>query len=347
MKATKKLILAAVSLVAAASLTVGSTFAWFSYQSSVELGKVEFSVDSGDENLQVAVVAYDATNPVTPDESDFSYSLSAELIKSKINGGTEVKYKPLTVSGADASNTVAATDSIALVNEDKSNALPGSYAVFDLVFRYTPVKADGETAMPSLVLNSDSDISAKNIPADDESGVTIASSTSAWTDFDETDYGIALNEGDPINARARDAARVAFLYDDKGTTKNKVWAPSEVFDNDINTYTSDRARGFYRNNLASDYKVQRKDSVTNSASPAPTYSSRIYKSLENPTSVNDFLYSKIAEFPKLSGTSTSSQLRVTVKVWLEGTDGDCLESFQNDAFAFTLKFRTSTIKNAS
>lgn len=345
MKATKKLIFAAVSLVAAASLTVGSTFAWFSFQSNVELAAVQFSVDSGDENLQVAVVAYGASDP---ESSEFSYSLTEGQIKAKINGGTEIKYKPLTVSGADASNTVAATDPIVLVHEDKSNPLPGSYAVFDLVFRYTPVKADGETiTMPSLVLNSDSDISAGNIPADDESGVTIPSLTSAWADFDETDYGVALNEGDLINARARDAARVAFLYDDKGTTRNKVWAPSEAFDNDIKTYTSDRARGFYLNNLASDYKVQTKDSVTNSASPAPIYLSRIYKSLENPTSVNDFLYSKIAEFPKLSGTSTSSQLRVTVKVWLEGTDGDCLESFQNDKFAFILKFRTSTIKNAS
>ena len=57
MKATKKLVLAAISLVAASSLTVGSTFAWFSFQSEVELGEVQFSVDSGDENLQVAVIS--------------------------------------------------------------------------------------------------------------------------------------------------------------------------------------------------------------------------------------------------------------------------------------------------
>ena len=61
MKATKKLILAAVSLVAASSLTVGSTFAWFSYRSSVELGSVEFSVDSGSEYLQVAVTEVGGT----------------------------------------------------------------------------------------------------------------------------------------------------------------------------------------------------------------------------------------------------------------------------------------------
>lgn len=342
MKATKKLIAAAVSLVAAASLTVGSTFAWFSYQSSVELGEVKFSVDSSDENLQVAVVAYDESNPVTPDESAFSYSLSVNDIKDKINGGKAIAYQPLTVSGVGADNSVAEANPITLVNEEKAVALTssGSYAVFDLVFRYAPAKISEGMDMPSLVLNSGSQITADDI------GATTSDTTFAWDNFDATDYGVELDKDDPINARARDAARVAFVLDDgSGGYKNKVWAPSEKLDV-ATSLTSDRARGFYLHNLASDYKIKQKDSVTLSASPAPTYASRVYAGPVNPTSVNDFLCSSIAKFPDLNGKSYS-ELRLTVKVWLEGNDGDCIESFKNDSFAFLLKFRTDTIKSAT
>ena len=103
MKATKKLILATISLVAASSLTVGSTFAWFSYRSDVSLGSIDFSVDSGSENLQVAVTEVGGTYS----EDDFKYSLTTEAVANAIkknNFGAPIVYQPLTVTEDSGSN---------------------------------------------------------------------------------------------------------------------------------------------------------------------------------------------------------------------------------------------------
>lgn len=345
MKATKKLVAATISLIAAASLTVGSTFAWFSYQSDVSIGSVNFSVDSSDENLQVAVVAHNETTPVNPDLGDFSYTLDANDIKAVINSGTAIKYAPLTVQG----NTVAATDKIDLVEKDETTtASLGSYALFDLVFRYTPYKdAAGQpaTTMPQLVLNYGSVITTTT---------TTTSSSAvlyAWGDFEASRYGIALKKNDAIEARARDAARVAFLYTDtydSNTIKNKVWAPSESFDGGISqSDTSDVVKGFYNGNLASDYNLHN-GAEGATAVTAPTYASRVYAGVHNPATPGAFTHSAIAQFPTITGTgATYSELRLTVKVWLEGKDGDCIESVREDDFAFTLKFRTSTLPASS
>lgn len=348
MKATKKLVAAVISLAAAMSLTVGSTFAWFSYQSSVSVGSVNFSVDSSDENLQVAVVAHNETTPVTPALSDFSYVLSEATVKKAINGGNAIAYAPLTVAEDDASNhTVAATNAIALQTKDGIAASVGSYALFDLVFRYTPYKdATGNppATMPSLVLDYGSQI------------ITTTTTTSptatlyAWEKFEENKYGIALEQNDPIQARARDAARVAFLYTDSydsNTAKNRVWAPSEVRGSGISqTDTSDEEKGFKLGNLASDYNIHH-GAAGATAVTAPTYASRVYAGKQAPATANDFAHSSVAQFPAVASGKTYSELRLTVKVWLEGKDGDCIESVRNDDFAFLLKFRTSTLPVAS
>lgn len=352
MKATKKLIFAAVSLIAASSLTVGSTFAWFSFQSNVELKAVQFSVDSGDENLQIAVTTVGGT----PAPSDFSYSLTESTIKSQINKGNVV-YKQLTVSMDEdekTNNTVSATNTINLVDKDGNSAVVSSstaadYAEFDLVFRYTPATTSGE--MPDLILNYESQITSVD-PAD---GSYPTKEVRAWEDLTTAKYGSDLRVGvdkdattkvekdQLIKARASDAARVAFLFDDGGTTKNKIWAPNEehsLFASD----TSDTAKGFFKGNLASDYNLHYGNSTK--AIVAPSYESRVYAGIQTPTTAANFNYSKITKFPNV-GANGYSELVLTVKVWLEGNDGDCLESVCDDIFAFTLKFRTSTIKSAS
>ncbi len=339
MKATKKLAAAVISLVAAASLTVGSTFAWFSYQSSVSVGSVNFSVDSSDENLQVAVVAVGAN----PTPSDFTYTLSETAVKAAINGGKTIAYKPLTVKD-DGSDTVSDTNVVELLEKDETTkAGGGSYAAFDLVFRYTPYKTAGgtpSTTMPSLVLNYGSQITTNTTHTPDSATLY------AWDNFDASKYGIALTKDSPIEARARDAARVAFLFDDGGTPKNKIWAPSEERDSAItDSLTSDRVQGYYKGNLASDYNLQH-GAEGAVAVVAPTYANRVYAGIQSPAAATDFQYSEITTFPAVAGANSYSELRLTVKVWLEGKDGDCIESVREDDFAFLLKFRTSTLPSA-
>ena len=332
MKATKKLVAAAISLAAAVSLTVGSTFAWFSYQSSVSIGAVNFSVDSSDENLQVAAVAVGET----PALSDFTYSLSSEKVIEAIGGKDSVAYSPLTVAEDEADNTVSATNPISLITKDNSEASKKSYAAFDLVFRYTPYKTlDGNpsTVMPSLILNVGSVITADPLSASDTTYV--AWDGYQWNDYATTEDGIAKNKNDPLNVRARDAARVAFLFADGVTTKNKIWAPSEAIDAGIQDNTSDTAKGYYLGNLASDYNNYHNNIK---AVSSPVYASRVYAA-----KTDNFQNSAITEFPAVQGANSYSELRLTVKVWLEGKDGDCLESVNKDSFKFILKFRTSTV----
>lgn len=347
MKATKKLAFATIALIAASSLTVGSTFAWFSYQSSVTLGAVNFSVDSSDANLHVAVVKHDAANPVTPALSDFTYSLSTESIKTAINNGVvagrdnAVVYKPLTVK-EDSANTVAVGNLIDLMNNgETTQAARSDYAVFDLVFRYTPAKTSAgqpNTNMPSLILDYGSVVTGD--PENDTVYTPKNNDYVAWQTMDATTYGKALEVNKAIPARARDAARVAFLFND-GAKKNKVWAPSE--EQGTGVVTSDSVKGFYKGNLANDYNLHYNHVPAGTVVKAPTYASRVYAA---PSGGGLPDSSKITVFPAMGTGKTYSELRITVKVWIEGKDGDCISSIEEDKFAFLLKFRTSPVASS-
>lgn len=332
MKATKKLILATISLVAASSLTVGSTFAWFSYRSSVDLGSVEFSVDSSSENLQVAVTQVGGTYS----DSDFKYSLTTDAVVTAIkknNSDTPIVYQPLTVV-EDSGSYVESTNPIQLKNEDgTTDASVSSYATFDLIFRYTP--ANSTDTMPSLLLDYGSTITPN--PEDDATYspfVSCEPSAKLMEKLVNGDYGKTLSAGDAIKARARDAARVAFLFDNNGTINNRIWAPSEYY-TISSSHTSDVIKGFYLGNLASVYKNEKTGDPIVSA---PDYRNRVYAAPDPKSNTN---YSHITQFPP-TGEKSYSELKITVKVWLEGKDGDCLESVQNDSFAFLLKFRTGS-----
>lgn len=334
MKVTKKLIGASVALVVAASLTVGSTFAWFTYQSNVQLEKVGFFVDSGDENLQIAVVKADET----PGNGDFVYSLPATDIVNKIRkvgdpDEVNVVYKALTL----ASDTVLDTDPIELQKADGSAAQLGEYATFDLVFRYTPFKGVNASNIPWLVLDYGSAVTAEI----DDTNYMPTHSIGAWGNFDANDYGIELKKDDVIKARARDAARVAFVFGESTNKQSKVWAPSEEFDT-TTIRTSDTAKGFYKGNLASDFRTSQ--GYTTTAVTTPVYNNRIYAAIQNPTQANDFNNSTIAKLSLPAEGTTYSEFRMTVKVWLEGRDGDCIDAIFGDQFNFALKFRTSLLK---
>ena len=329
MKARKKLVVAAVSLVAAASLTVGATFAWFSYQSHVDLGEVQFGVGSGDENLMVAVAEV-GQSPV----GGFGYSPAAEDIKKVINKGDAVTYQPLTVK--DASGEVSGSDEISLVTQSGSAATDKNYATFDLIFRYTP--AADSTTDTYLVLNEGSLVNAD--PAD--ATYTPDSPIQAWWTSGEAEsnkmkYGAELNPGDTIKARARDAARVAFVFGEASSKTNKIWAPSEAISGSIKT--SDTPKGFYLENLAKDYAAFL--GASQADYNTPSYASRVFAAKN---SEKDDTNSVIAKFPAPSDKSYS-ELRITVKVWLEGKDGDCIPSVDGDKFSFLLKFRTGTLSS--
>ena len=299
MKASKKLIGAIASLAVAASLTVGTTFAWFSSQSSVSTENIEMNVTSGSDALQVAVLAKDGV------ESDvnFKYVLSADEVKTAMGA---VTYTALT--SADDGKTIT---------EKGGAAATGGYAEFKFVFRTTMENAKLILSDTAAVTASDSS-SAEPVIWEEKKG--------------SAEYGALIGDNGEINAKAAHAARVAFIVD----TNAKVWAPFEEYTVDASK-TSDVAAGYYKGNLASDYNKFLNPAL--SAVTAQTMLNRVYRAKDAAT--NDAV-NVVAAFPTTKA-GDFYQLTVTVKIWLEGTDGDCLDAILKDTFGVAFGFRAAKI----
>ena len=300
MKASKKLIGAIVSLAVAASLTVGTTFAWFSSQSSVSTENIEMNVTSGSDTLQMAVLAKDGAESA----ANFKYVLSASEIGAAMGS---VTYTPLT----------SADDGLTITERGVSTAATGGYAEFKFVFRTTMENASLVLSETSAVTASDSS-SAEPVIWEEKKG--------------SAEYGALIGDNGEINAKAAHAARVAFIED----TNAKVWAPFEEHTVDASK-TSDGAAGYCKGNLASDYNQSLHP--TWSAVTAQTMLNRVYRAKDAAT--NDAV-NVVAAFPTTK-TGDFYQLTVTVKIWLEGTDGDCLDAILKDTFGVAFGFRAAKI----
>jgi len=319
MKASKKLVGAIVALAAAASLTVGSTFAWFTARNTVSTDEINLGVTSGSGSLQIAVVK-DAGTPV--------YGYSTKL-NDLVPAGTA--FEALTSSdGGQTLKEKGASNATAKTN---------SYVTFELKFR-TDVSGG------KLVLGQDSKITASEdatdasypavyvwepVEGEFETDTAIAGSTA----YGDTALGVV---GSEIKAKAAHAARVSFIQ----TSGYKVWAPFESRETGDDTVkTSDTVGGFYKGNLAADYlnHLRKLDdpSAAKENITAETYGNNRVYSAQSATETDD--KNVIATFGTIADGDTYAELTLTVKIWLEGTDGDCLDSILKDTFKVKLGFR--------
>ncbi len=323
MKATKKLIGAAVALVAAASLTVGSTFAWFSARDNATIDAAKFTVDSQANALQIAIQAASAT--VDPAESAYKYTISSTDIQTAVNNGAPdpVKYSALTSDD----------DGITLTKKGSATNVTEGYATFKLYMRTNIEDA-------YLVLDNTSEIAAVDPkPA----AVPVIKSPIAIA---QNAYGLhnaIAVDGEIKDVRAANAARIAFINGGDSV----VWAPHETLDNTISNIgdkTNDAPAGYYENNLAYDYN-KAMDSTTDPVTVA-TYTHRVYAA-KDPANASDpvkyYAENKIAQFGNTKAGDGYYHLTLTVKIWLEGTDGDCFDAILNDEFLYNLSFKA--IKN--
>ena len=303
MKASKKLIGAIAALTVAASLTVGTTFAWFSSQASVSTENIGMNVTSGSDTLQIAVLAKDAAEST----ANFKYVLSAEEVKAAMGA---VTYTALT--SADDGKTIT---------EKGGAAATGGYAEFKFVFRTTMENA-------KLILSDTAAVTAST-----------TTNTITWQEWEQDeyknkDYGTTITAG-AINTKAAYASRIAFL---EGTNA-KVWAPYEELGTGADaTNTNDAPAGYYKENLASDYNIS-KGVADATAVTAQPMTNRVYRAKDAAT--NDAV-NVIAAFPTAK-MGDFYQLTVTVKIWLEGTDGDCLDAILSDMFGVAFGFRAATV----
>lgn len=339
MKATKKILGASAALVMAVGVATGSTFAWFTSNNTVKVDQIEMGVVSQTDNL--LVLATDTAN-TTYANNAFKTQLTNDDILNAL-GVTETMTMDklialdaltsgagyaggISTNGTVLKNSKGGTESY---NKDQEG---NKFAEYKLVFRST---------VPSLNILLYGGATDDNLSVVTPQGDDVANNVAyAWDNsITEANYGAAVGEGAAIIARAANAARVAFISGENG----KVWAPNETLTNGGQTTTAESAgngKGFWKGNLASDYNkhmgVTTTDvtAVTNTGvvTPLTVAAPTSYDS----TTMSDNLVVTLGA-TKVGGTEYY-QAEVTVRIWLEGTDGDCFDAILSDSLNVQMSF---------
>ncbi len=133
-------------------------------------------------------------------------------------------------------------------------------------------------------------------------------------------YGTEITDG-KIAANAANAARVAFLDNDGSPVASNV-----------NIWDPNKDAGYSTGNLAADYETYVND-TSNGWPESGAAASSVTSDFALCTSAKD------------AGTGTviielvaNVEKKITVKIWLEGTDGDCMNSIFEDTIVTTLVF---------
>lgn len=333
MKKTRlKIITAAVSLIVALGLAIGTAFAWFTSNRTVTVDTIDAQVTTGSQGLFVALKQYDGTY------TQFKTSLSSAELQEAIFGGTSqtnlatVKLDNMTTENNGVTlktkdgATVPAFDTSSSTAEGKNG-----YVQFTLKFRTTVPQniylAGGKTG--AVVDAGSSTITA---------GVATLKPVLAWKTATADVYGAAITQGQAINARAAHAARVSFISGATGV----VWAPYDQADVSPVADGVHEQAGFYKGNLAGDYY---NNFIGNGSAPAvaktAVVNSVVMLSEANMTANNAGNATVLATTADTSG-SGNYEAEVTVKLWIEGTDGDCLNSIFDDKINLLLSFNSIT-----
>ena len=363
MKNSKKLLAAVAALVVALAVSVGSTFAWFTTNDKVTVTGIQATVTTGSANLEVRLVDKDgAAYTYQIDEkntwtSTWGYSLTLpeglfdalELTALTDKGTSFDPAKALAAKGTETEDDdddleFETTNGANLMNRQGATATASKdYIEFYLQFRTTvgaEASDDDDTAgTVDLVLTEGSKVVTTDRGTE---GKIIA-----WDSYQAGTYGTAISKGDPIDAKASDAVRVAFIPVTNWTDEEDgpiegdsfgVWAPNEATYAGTNTATTqvaeDRGQGFWRANngncLAKAYELQQ----------LATYGTGIADEIE--IAYTDPGYTGIQEDEDTVVTLDAGDEYYTgmvkVRIWIEGTDGDCFNNIFGDTISATLIF---------
>lgn len=204
---------------------------------------------------------------------------------------------------------VTSTNGIAFTKIDgTTNAAAGSYLSFDLYFL-------SDVAQTIKLQPSATNTKVISTPNEDEDYVNLVKYWGATT-LDADYYGTAQGEawapGTEIEADAMHAARVSFV----NGASAKVWNP----------YVTDAGYDDDENNLALDY-YKYMNNITSITVPS-TVTSIISEDIYDET---------LLTLTKGTG-DTVFKGTLTVNIWLEGFDGDCLDSIYGDIISVLLQF---------
>lgn len=328
-KATTKILLAALSLVMALGIATGSTFAWFTSNRTVTVGAVQAQVVSGTQGLYVAISADGGST-----YGEFQTSLDTAKIMTALFGANYATAP----TGAVKLDALTTTDNgVTLKNEAGETAAAFSnssatnpYLEIKLKFR-TTVQQDiylGYLNDAGTAVRNEKDSTI------DPVGTYAGTAVKAWKAITTADYGQDVALGAAINARAAHAARVSF---NDGTTA-KVWAPYDYTTGNNDGLTEQA--GFYKGNLAEDYR----NNLLGKTGSLTVANLNAVKLLEDAVAKAG---TDAGSATKIATTQDNHEgafdAEVTIRLWIEGTDGDCLNSIFNDTLALNLVFNSITV----
>jgi len=350
-KRGSKFIITFVALIISLAVATGTTFAWFTTNRDVSVDYFEVNASTGSANLSVAANAAGEYS-----RSKVAFTRAVDLSRTPIRNDAmpdkteyldfvgDIRLDALTLSDAggslafyDANNNVVtyndySPESQGKVNDDGLGKDYHRFIQFTLHFKGD--RAMGVFLSSSSISDVETDLrkvtAAKEAPAD------------FYGDHD------AIHVGDKIPAKASNAARVAFIPVDMSDEENpqiatsltdvKVWCPNEAkygggeISSDEQAQRSGTAlKGYYKNNLARDYY----NAITGANK---TYAAKEYPHLIN---LEEALTAEIsADNAKIVELNASNDYTATfvVRVWLEGTDGDCFDTILRDKLSVALHF---------
>lgn len=292
MKTRNKLFVSVAALMVAIVAAASTTYAWFVMNNSVKLGEFGATVVSSQGTLLVAVTKKDGTAPST---NDYSTSLTANQLFTAINAtwnvtkndgvDATIQYTPLTVAAAGLATG-------GLVDEGGAAAAAKTYIAFDLYF-----KSD---INQTVYLNTGSTVTGGNKTT---TGVYTVPAALNGKSFG----GTALVTGAEIDVNAANALRVGFV----GTTAN-IWNPN--FDKGykgVESITPNGGGTAVTTNLAYAY---------NHVMYGKTMAAQIAET--NAVTMNN-ANAVVTGATALLAVTPNTPTKLTVYLWLEGTDGEC------------------------
>lgn len=374
MKASKKLIASIFALVVAGSLAATTTFAWFTMNDTVNLDNFEVTVTSVTPGLFVSTkegVGYTTSLALG------TYITDALDAYKTANANTDFKMKDMTYIPAVAEPAAPAKMTgetptadwthdmdaayVAVTNADGYLTLPAAgvrtqdfeynmlngYLSFNLYFR-----GDGQYDL-RLTENSKVTTAIENRPT------TV--NAYPWKDLSTftTTYGVAVGSASsttttPLETRAAYAARVLFnttpsLVATKGTTITNIWEPNEKLgfsEFRAGKLTPDSATPAVRN-LAQDVKAILFGDATD-ANLLTAVTARFPGYTPTITDTKLANTAAAATSPVLvrleqSGGVGAYYCKMSVSIWIEGWDEDCLNSILTDQLKVALEVKAYAV----
>lgn len=329
-KTTKALLSAMVALVMVIALATGTTYAWITVNTTVSVDNIQSQVKSGDLGLLISK------------EMENGYNIGSISF-----GEVAPVLSDITFGKADGSVLDFYTE-----NGDLSTA----YTKVTFYFRsdkavgiYLDTSVDTDSKAKSSVLEGNFTTNANHVDA------------YAWKGITAAQYGQDVAKDAKLNARAANTARVMFVtnptlipktdvLDTDGETvktaahnfktenaKLTIWEPNKTLGFEGGTY-----------NLAQDYAAH----LFGNTEPGvdfkkPVYTDSTKMSGKNLTFTDDSVpATAIDKVNLLNLTNDGTGIYVgtmTVYLWMEGFDSDCLKSVLDDSFITKLTFKTGEI----